>query len=102
MSQLGQTIQPSDVLFNLTKFSNTLLEGIEDILNNLFPNAIIDVIYFENSYQKCLNNINYRISLGDDRKVLEFLSNTSKTYTIPSHIQPVSIWQHSTNQFKPK
>ena len=28
-SQLGQTIQPSDVLFNLTKFSNTLSEGIE-------------------------------------------------------------------------
>ena len=27
---------------------------------------------------KNLNNINYRISLGDDRKVLEFLSNTSK------------------------
>ena len=29
LSQLGQTIQPSDVLFNLTKFSNTLSEGIE-------------------------------------------------------------------------
>ena len=29
-SQLGQTIQPSDVLFNLTKFSNTLSVGIAD------------------------------------------------------------------------
>ena len=27
-SQLGQTIQPSDVMFNLTKFSNTLSVGI--------------------------------------------------------------------------
>ena len=29
LSQLGKTIQPSDVLFNLTKFSNTLSEGID-------------------------------------------------------------------------
>ena len=28
LSQLGQTIQPSDVLFNLTKFSITISEGI--------------------------------------------------------------------------
>ena len=28
LSQLGKTIQPSDVLFNLTKFSNTLSVGI--------------------------------------------------------------------------
>lgn len=99
--QTHQNIQHlivSDVYFCYEK----TLKKAQDILNNHFPNAIIDVIYFENSYQKCLNNINYRISLGDDRKVLEFLSNTSKTYTIPSHIQPVSIWQHPTNQFKPK
>lgn len=99
--QTHQNIQHlivSDVYFCYEK----ILKKAQDILNNHFPNAIIDVIYFENSYQKCLNNINYRISLGDDRKVLEFLSNTSKIYTIPSHIQPVSIWQHPTNQFKPK
>ena len=99
--QTHQNIQHlivSDVYFCYEK----TLKKAQDILNNHFPNAIIDVIYFENSYQKCLNNINYRISLGDDRKVLEFLSNTSKIYTIPIHIQPVSIWQHSTNQFKPK
>ena len=29
LSQLGQTIQPSDVLFNLTKFSNTLSVRID-------------------------------------------------------------------------
>lgn len=99
--QTHQNIQHlivSDVYFCYEK----TLKKAQNILNNHFPNAILDVIYFENSYQKCLNNINYRISLGDDRKVLEFLSNTSKTYTIPNHIQPVSIWQHSTKQFKPK
>ena len=40
LSQLGKTIQPSDVLFNLTKFSNTLSEWIASrepktlVLNN--------------------------------------------------------------------
>lgn len=97
--QTHQNIQHlivSDVYFCYEK----TLKKAQDILNNHFPNAIIDVIYFENSYQKCLNNINYRISLGDDRKVLEFLFHTSKIYNIPSHIQPVSIWQHPTNQVK--
>ena len=31
LSQLGKTIQPSDVVFNLTKFSNTLSEGIDRV-----------------------------------------------------------------------
>ena len=99
--QTHQNIQHliiSDVYFCYEK----TLKKAQDILNNHFPNAIIDVIYFENSYQKCLNNINYRISLGDDRKVLEFLSNTSKVYTIPSHVHPVSIWQQPINQIKLK
>ena len=36
LSQLGKTIQPSDVLFNLTKFSNTLSVGIASECNYLF------------------------------------------------------------------
>ena len=33
-SQLGKTIQPSDVLFNLTKFSNTLSVGFKAEVEN--------------------------------------------------------------------
>ena len=39
LSQLGKTIQPSDVLFNLTKFSNTISVGIEglSVKAEIFP-----------------------------------------------------------------
>ena len=55
--QTHQNIQHliiSDVYFCYEK----ILKKAQNTLNNHFPNTIIDVIYFENSYQKCLNNIN--------------------------------------------
>jgi cell division protein FtsB len=39
LSQLGQTIQPSDVVFNLTKFSNTISVGIDKYQVDLLKSA---------------------------------------------------------------
>ena len=56
-SQLGQTIQPSDVLFNLTKFSNTLSVGIglnhaalRDYISTNTHKTIMGEVKFSNNY----------------------------------------------------
>ena len=56
-NQLGQTIQPSDVLFNLTKFSNTLSVGIglnhaalRDYISTNTHKTIMGEVKFSNNY----------------------------------------------------
>ena len=56
-SQLGKTIQPSDVLFNLTKFSNTLSVGIglnhaalRDYISTNTHKTIMGEVNFSNNY----------------------------------------------------
>lgn len=70
----------SDVYFCQTKVREKALETILDI----FKGTKVEVIYFENSLEKCFKNVQKRTKEGDDRLVLGLIKELSKKYTIPT------------------
>jgi adenylate kinase family enzyme len=70
----------SDVYF----CKKEVLTQAKELLNNLYPNIDIEVLFFENSPEKCLYNIKKRIESGDDRKVEGLVKSLSKNYDISS------------------
>ncbi len=70
LSQLGQTIQPSDVLFNLTKFSNTLSEGIDpkSVLLKEIQNYKELIQSFENIEMQTTKKEDFILLMQKDKK----------------------------------
>lgn len=79
----------SDVYFCREKVRNSA----QKILEEVFPNIPIELIFFENSAEKCLINVAKRAEKGDDRKVSGLITQLSKEYVIPIDFTPVEI-QH--------
>ncbi len=55
--------------------------------------ALIWWIFFENDANKCRNNVRFRESKGDNRKVMGYITQLSKVYHIPSNATVLKIWQ---------
>lgn len=62
------------------------------ILSGLFPEAKIEMVFFENSVEKCEKNVYKRQLEGDNRKVLGLIHQFSLKYEIPEGVVPLSIW----------
>lgn len=71
----------SDVYFCQAKVREMAISIIKEI----FPNSLLEIIFFENSPQKCLANVESRMKKGDDRKVSEMIRILSKEYQIPQN-----------------
>lgn len=83
----------SDVYFCLDKVRHSAIEIIKDV----FTNIPIEIIYFENSVEKCLINVAKRAEKGDDRKVTGLINQLSKNYIIPKDCICIEIkHEHST------
>ena len=93
-SQLGQTIQPSDVLWNLTKFSNTLSEGIDG-------QPITFNFQFENGLPiKPIIDVKYMIGLTKETKeivVMCYFKNKSDYENLNLVIKNISIFELDKN-----
>lgn len=76
----------SDVYF----CKKEVLTQAKELLNSLYPNIEIEVLFFENSPEKCLYNIKKRVEKGDDRKVEGLVKSLSKDYDISS-TKPLKI-----------
>ncbi len=50
-------------------------------------------IFFENDFEKCKNNIDYRRKNGDLRDTYASLKHFSKIYTIPCNEEIIPIWK---------
>ena len=77
----------SDVNFCIDKIRNTAISQLE-----LAFNMRTNVIFFENSPDKCLKNIERRISLGDKRKVKNLVKMLADEYKIPKDSLPLQIY----------
>lgn len=61
----------------------------KNTLKEIFPDATIECLYFENNPEKCLKNIQFR---NDGRKVTELIKHLSSIYKIPDGVLPIKIW----------
>lgn len=68
----------SDVFF----CQKEILKKAIQLLIKLFPNYVIECLFFENNIDKCLKNVKKRNEQGDDRKVDELIKQLSKKYEI--------------------
>lgn len=80
----------SDVYFCQEEVRTVAIETI----NKVFSDIPIETIYFENSIEKCLNNISKREKEGDQRKVLGLIKELSKKYKIPENVNQITIHQN--------
>ncbi len=64
-------------------------------INETFKNMNISIecIYFENNFNKCLKNLEYRIKSGDSRNVELSIRRLAKEYSIPGDYLVLPIWQ---------
>jgi len=75
-------------------------ESALKILSSIFPDAKIEFLFFENSIEKCLVNVNKRAEQGDDRKVTNLIKLLSKEYIIPEGVTPIDIKHEISNKLK--
>lgn len=62
-------------------------------LQELAPDYEIIWDFFENDVVACENNIQHRISQGDERAVFALLRHYAKQYHIPAGVKPRKIWR---------
>jgi ABC-type oligopeptide transport system ATPase subunit len=86
----------ADVFFCQESVRNAATKIVQEV----FPNIPIEYLFFENSAEKCLINVEKRKENGDDRKVEELIKILSKQYVIPEGSQVVEIKHQTSN--KPK
>ncbi len=65
----------------------------EHTIKEVFPTASLEMIFFENNPEKCLNNIQTRMTKGDTRLVTEMVRQLSKVYFIPENQTCLKIYQ---------
>ena len=78
----------SDVNFCFVKIRETAIKQLE-----LYFQLKVNVLYFENNLEKCLNNIKQRALMGDIRDVQGLAKLISKEYVIPEDVIPITIYQ---------
>lgn len=63
-----------------------------------FPNCTIEWIFFENAPTKCLNNMQRRMSEGDNRLVRGLIVSLSKEYVPQGNI--LLVWEPVTTKLE--
>lgn len=79
----------SDVYFCQEEVRNEAVKVVEEV----FPNILVDLVYFENSIDKCLENVSKRQQKGDSRKVFGLMNELSKKYHIPKDVKELLVYQ---------
>lgn len=97
-------------ILNDTKINTLIISDVNFCYSNVRDNAMrmlkkafdvdFSVLYFENNLQKCLANIEHRLTNGDDRKVIELTKELSKIYIVPVDEIAMTIFEASKPSFK--
>lgn len=78
----------ADVNFCFTGIREKAIKQLEEYFK-----LKVNVLYFENNLEKCLNNIKQRALMGDIRDVQGLAKLISKKYIIPEDVIPMTIYQ---------
>lgn len=78
---------------------SAVLESFHFFAQRKYPDAKINLIYFENNPMQCFKNVDYR---NDGRDVKLTIQYASKKYVVPEDANVVKVFDTATLTKKPK